>query len=212
MSYFLLTAAWGSWCVMHSFLISTAVTGYLQSRYSGYHRWYRIIFNSLSLITLIPLIYSLRLFENTVVFRWHGYWLLLRFFLLVLAFVLFREGAKKYALDYFLGVKQLQTGKSNALLSDRETFARTGAFGLIRHPWYAGSLLLVWSALPAYTVATMIVSSILTVYLFAGTLLEERKILAEYGENYRLYQRHVSMLFPWKWLTRQVGKLFSYAG
>jgi len=202
MDYLLLTVAWGSWCVMHSFLISSTVTGYLQSRCSGYHRWYRIFYNTVSLITLIPLVYYLRSFENVVVFRWHGFWVVLRFSLLLPAVILFREGAKKYALNYFLGIKQLQTGKSNALLDDREMFSRTGAFGLIRHPWYAGSLLLIWSVLPAYTIATVIISSILTIYLVVGTILEERKILAEYNESYRRYQKHVSMLFPWKWLVR----------
>jgi protein-S-isoprenylcysteine O-methyltransferase Ste14 len=206
MNYFLLAVSWGSWCAMHSFLISTAVTGYLQSSFSGYHRWYRIFYNSFSLITLIPLVYSLNSFDQTVIFRWQDFWVILRVFLLVLAFVLFREGAKKYALGYFLGIKQLQTGKSNALLNDEEVFARTGAFGFIRHPWYAGSLLLVWSVSPAYSMATLVVSFILTVYLVTGTVLEERKIMAEHGEKYQAYQQHVSMLFPWKWLTHRLKR------
>ncbi len=204
MDYLLLTTAWGIWCAMHSLLIAPSVTGLIRSRFPGSDRWYRIFYNGFSLITLIPLLYYTMSFESTAVFGWEGTWQVLRFALLLLAFILFREGAKKYALDYFLGIKQLQTGKNNTLLNDKKTFARTGAFGLIRHPWYAGSLLLVWSALPNYTSATIIISSILSVYLIAGTLLEERKILAEYGESYRLYQKHVSMLFPWKWLVRRL--------
>jgi protein-S-isoprenylcysteine O-methyltransferase Ste14 len=31
-----------------------------------------------------------------------------------------------------------------------------------------------------------------------GTILEERKLVAEFGDEYRQYQREVSMLFPWK--------------
>lgn len=206
MDYLLLTTAWGLWCAMHSLLIAPSVTGLMRARFPGSDRWYRIFYNSFSLITLIPLLYYTMSFESTVIFRWEGSRQVLRFGLLLLAFILFREGAKKYALDYFLGIKQLQTGKSNALLNDKKMFAQTGAFGLIRHPWYAGSLLLVWSALPTYTAATIIISSILSVYLIAGTLLEERKILAEYGESYRLYQKHVSMLFPWKWLVHRLGR------
>ncbi len=206
MDYLLLTVVWGSWCAMHSLLIAPSVTGLMRSRFPGFDRWYRIFYNSFSLVSLIPLLYYTMSFESIAVFRWEGTWQVLRFGFLLLAFILFREGAKKYALDYFLGIKQLQTGKSNALLNDKKMFAQTGAFGLIRHPWYAGSLLLVWSALATYTAATIIISSILSVYLIAGTLLEERKILAEYGESYRLYQKHVSMLFPWKWLVHRLGR------
>ncbi len=204
MDYLLLTTAWGGWCAMHSLLIAPSVTGFMRSRFPGSDRWYRIFYNSFSLITLIPLLYYTMSFESTAVFRWEGIWQVLRFAFLLLAFILFREGAKKYALDYFLGIKQLQTGKNNALLNDKKTFAQTGAFGLIRHPWYAGSLLLVWSVLPDYTAATIIISSILSIYLIAGTFLEERKILVECGESYRLYQKQVSMLFPWKWLVRRL--------
>lgn len=206
MDYLLLTVVWGSWCAMHSLLIAPSVTGLMRSRFPGFDRWYRIFYNSFSLVSLIPLLYYTMSFESIAVFRWEGTWQVLRFGFLLLAFILFREGAKKYALDYFLGIKQLQTGKSNALLNDKKMFAQTGAFGLIRHPWYAGSLLLVWSVLATYTAATIIISSILSVYLIAGTLLEERKILAEYGESYRLYQKHVSMLFPWKWLVHRLGR------
>ncbi len=206
MDYLLLAAAWGGWCAVHSLLITPSVTSLMRSRFPGSDRWYRIFYNSFSLVSLIPLLYYTMSFESAAVFRWEGTWQVLRFAFLLLAFILFREGAKKYALDYFLGIKQLQTGKSNGLLNDKKMFAQTGAFGLIRHPWYAGSLLLVWSALPTYTAATIIISSILSVYLIAGTLLEEKKIMAEYGESYRLYQKHVSMLFPWKWLVHRLGR------
>jgi protein-S-isoprenylcysteine O-methyltransferase Ste14 len=37
-----------------------------------------------------------------------------------------------------------------------------------------------------------------------GAFLEERKMLAEFGEEYIGYQRRVSMLFPFKWLMQKL--------
>jgi protein-S-isoprenylcysteine O-methyltransferase Ste14 len=34
--------------------------------------------------------------------------------------------------------------------------------------------------------------------------MEERKMLAEFGEEYMGYQRRVSMLFPFKWVTQKL--------
>lgn len=201
MDYLILIAAWGVWCAMHSILISPSMTVFINKRLPGHGHWYRIFYNSFSLVTLVPPVYCMTLIDSSEVFRWEGFMQIPRFTLLLLALILFKEGSKKYDLGFFLGIKQLQSGRSNILLNGDGLFAPTGVFGIVRHPWYTGSLLLVWSIFSVYTTATMITAVILSVYLVIGTLLEERKILAEYGDSYRFYQKNVSMLFPWKWLV-----------
>ncbi len=193
---------------MHSILISPFMTGYMQTRFPGYDSWYRLFYNSFSLITLIAPVYCMVVIKSGPVFSWEGVMQVPRFTLLLIALILFREGSKKYDLGLFLGIKQLKAGRGHSLLSDEEPFVPTGVFGIIRHPWYAGSLLLVWSGLTVYTAVTMITASILSLYLVTGTFLEERKILVEYGERYRNYQKDVSMLFPWKWSVRRLNTLW----
>jgi len=39
-----------------------------------------------------------------------------------------------------------------------------------------------------------------------GSVLEERKLVREFGEEYRAYQRQVPMLVPWKWLLSRVRR------
>ena len=39
---------------------------------------------------------------------------------------------------------------------------------------------------------------ILSAYLVVGSILEERKLLAEIGEPYAEYRRRVPMLVPWR--------------
>ncbi len=194
---------------MHSFLISPFMIGYMQVRFPGYDSWYRLFYNSFSLLTLIVPLYYMLTIESGQVFSWEGIMQIPRFTLLLSALILFREGSKKYDIGFFLGIKQLKTGRSNTLLNGEGLFFPTGIFGVIRHPWYAGSLLLVWSGLAVYTASTTITASILSIYLVMGTFLEERKIVAEYGESYRNYQKDVSMLFPWKWSVHRLKALFS---
>lgn len=44
--------------------------------------------------------------------------------------------------------------------------------------------------------------SYLSAYLVIGALLEERRLVAEFGDAYRRYQEKVSIGFPLKWLSR----------
>jgi protein-S-isoprenylcysteine O-methyltransferase Ste14 len=203
--YLILIAIWGGWCFLHSFLISFSVLSFMETRFVGYERWYRIFYNIFSLLTLGGSVCYLKLLDSPVLFSWQGGWNLLRFSLLLLALILFREGAKKYRLTSFLGLDQLKTGHRDVLLNGKTVFSRNGVLGIIRHPWYGGSILLVWSGLQIYSVASTLVAALLSLYLIIGTLLEEKKLLAEYGDDFQLYREEVSMLFPWKWLR---GHLF----
>lgn len=193
---------WISWCAMHSILIDASAVGLIRNYAPGLTRYYRLLYNGFSLVTLIPLIIVTRMAEGQVIVSWEGYAVSVRILLLVAAFLLLKGGAKKYDLVYFLGVKQLQTGEEHLLLSDTEEFTETGVFGITRHPWYFGTLLLIWSILAKYPLPVFLAVCILSVYLVIGTMLEERKIVAQYGDSYRRYRQRVSMLFPWKWLMR----------
>ena len=202
MNVILLCVLWVSWCAMHSLLIDVAVIKAVKKHAPGLTRYYRLLYNGLSLVTFIPLIIVTRIAEGPVIVSWEGYAVLVRVLLLAAALLLFKGGARKYDLHYFLGIKQLQTGDEHLLLSDTEEFTETGVFGITRHPWYLGSLLFIWSMLAEYPLPVFLAVCIMSVYLVIGTILEERKIVARYGESYRRYRQRVSIFFPWKWLVR----------
>jgi len=44
--------------------------------------------------------------------------------------------------------------------------------------------------------ADIVVNIVLTVYIIIGTILEEKKLVLEYGETYIQYQKEVPMLIP----------------
>jgi protein-S-isoprenylcysteine O-methyltransferase Ste14 len=179
----------------------------VQQRWSGSRRWYRLCYNTISLVTLVPLALSTRSLPGEAVFSWQGALAtILRLALLLLAFFFFWGGARRYDFATFLGLRQLRQGRESLLLGEDGAFAESGVFALTRHPWYLGSFLLLWAIFPAYPPPLLLAVAILSVYLLLGSWLEERKILAEHGDSYRAYQSRVSMFFPYKWLRGRLRR------
>jgi protein-S-isoprenylcysteine O-methyltransferase Ste14 len=72
-----------------------------------------------------------------------------------------------------------------------------GPYRLVRHPLYLSGILLLW-LYPDLTLDRLLMNLLFTVWIIAGTLLEERRLLAKFGDVYGSYQRKVSMLIPWR--------------
>ena len=196
---------WIGWCALHSIMIDAAVTNFVKIRLPAWVRWYRLLYNGLSLVTLIPLATYTGRIGGEVIFAWQGWGgTSVRMLILTLSGLLFWGGAKRYDFKTFLGIRQLRAGETGILLSESRDFAPTGVFAMTRHPWYLGSLLAIWTIFPEYQLGPTVAVIILSLYLVLGTLLEERKIVQEHGDSYRLYQQQVSMLVPWKWLKNRM--------
>lgn len=51
----------------------------------------------------------------------------------------------------------------------------------------------------------MVVNVVLTAYILIGTVLEERKLALEFGDEYKEYQKKVSMFLPAKWVRSRLN-------
>ena len=198
MAHVWLVLIWVTWCVLHSVMISPAVTGRLRQNLGDHYRYYRLAFNVFSLVTFtLAMLYN-RSLITPVVLRLEGAWYVVQLGLLFVAFWLFLAGGRHYDLLYTLGVRQLLGGATHGAITKSGGLTTSGLLGVTRHPWYLATMLLIWTHQRELTVAGLIVKGILTVYVVVGTILEERKLVAEFGDEYRQYQRDVAMLFPWK--------------
>jgi len=199
----LLVCGWLLWCTLHSLLIWPAVSSRLQVLLGSWRFCYRLFYNLFALATLLPMMTLTAAMPGEVVFVWRGPWAVLELLLLGIALWLFYDGARHYDFGWFLGIRQLQERRQSPLLAADGQFSRAGSHGLVRHPWYLGSLLFLWSFLPVYHLSSVVAAAVLSLYLVVGTLIEEHKLVRACGESYRSYQREVSMLFPWKWLKKR---------
>lgn len=198
MEYTLLIILWCAWCTIHSGMISLTVTNYLKDRLGNKYRFYRLFYNLIALSTLIPLMYYNAGIKGQVLFRWDGIWLIFQLILAITVLILIISGAMKYDMLQLLGIRQVMSGKSSSALSETGEIDTSGVLSVTRHPWYLAVIILVWIRYRDMYVSTLIVNIILTVYMVVGTVLEERKLVAEFGGSYRAYQEKVSMLFPFK--------------
>jgi protein-S-isoprenylcysteine O-methyltransferase Ste14 len=70
-------------------------------------------------------------------------------------------------------------------------------YKFVRHPLYLGFIIAVWAA-PTMTVGHLLFASVITHYILLGITLEERDLVALFGDEYRQYKQRVSMLIPWR--------------
>jgi protein-S-isoprenylcysteine O-methyltransferase Ste14 len=202
MEYVTLALLWILWCAVHSTLVSITVTDYLKPRLGNHFRFYRLFYNGFAIATLIPVAIFSYGVQSEPVFVWHGYLRILQVFLFLIAIYLFFAGITHYDPLQFMGIRQLKQTSTTEGMTKTGALNATGILGMIRHPWYVGAIAFIWAR--QLDLSAIIVNIILTAHLIIGTYLEERKLVAEFGDEYRAYQKVVPMFIPYKWLKSKI--------
>ncbi|NIO55185.1 MAG: hypothetical protein GTO00_11000 [Deltaproteobacteria bacterium] len=189
---------WFVYCFIHSLLIADPVKVRAEAILKERFAYYRLFFNVLSAVLLVPVVLYAARIDSRPIFRYRGPWITIQVFLLSGGTILFYLGAKAYDMKEFLGLRQIRGGESSA----GGELSTKGVLGFVRHPWYLAAIMVIW----ARNIGTreLTTNLILTAYLIIGTYLEERSLVKSFGDRYREYQREVSMLLPIKWLKKRI--------
>jgi protein-S-isoprenylcysteine O-methyltransferase Ste14 len=191
--------AWAAYFALHSWLAANATKGWIARRWPRLLPGYRAGFNVISLVALLPVLWLMYSTGGAWLWQWHGALAWLANGLALLALLGFLASTRAYDMDEFLGLRQLKQPRSE----DNETFTLSLFHRYVRHPWYCFGLVLLWTR---DMNGPLLVSAIaITAYLIIGSRLEERKLIAQYGQKYRDYMDKVPGLvpLPWKYLSAE---------
>jgi protein-S-isoprenylcysteine O-methyltransferase Ste14 len=202
MKYFILAVLWITFCATHSALISTTFTNILKQKTGNAYRFHRLFYNTFSIATLIPVVLYTLSIKQQPFFVWNGYLLPIKYILMAAGILFFIMGAQRYSFSQFAGIRQIRKGIEHNLINKTGKLSSSGILGAVRHPFYAGLFPLIWAR--NLDMAFFIVNIILSVYLIIGIILEECKLVLEFGDAYREYQQKVSMLFPLKFIKAKL--------
>ena len=157
-------------------------------------RLYRLAYNVLGGLTLLPVLAFPARFPGLPLYRIAWPWSGLTVAVQATALLTILVGLRQTGLGSFLGLRQLLEGEG-----DRQAQLQvTGLYRWVRHPLYTAGLVFLWFS-PLMTTSLLALFAGLSAYIYIGSRLEERRLIEDFGQPYRDYQRCIPPLIPLPW-------------
>ncbi|MBI5402118.1 MAG: protein-S-isoprenylcysteine methyltransferase [Ignavibacteriae bacterium] len=202
MKYLLVVFLWTLYVSLHSYLISTRFTNLMNRLLKEYYAFYRLFYILISLILLIPLINFANQIDDKVIIVYESPFSVIRYIMTGFSLLIFFYA---FFFNYdslsFFGIRQIMNFKKEVKINPTDTIKRNGLLGLIRHPMYFALIIYLWCQ--TFRMMDIYVNVLLTLYVIIGTILEEKKLVLEFGNAYVKYQKEVPMLIPF---TKKIFK------
>ena len=197
----LLAGLWLGYFLLHSALASLAVKRRLTGRWPGLAPRYRLLYNGLATLLLLPVLGLMWRFPGPMLWQWRGAWGWLADGLALAAIAGFLWTLRYYRGMDFLGLAQWRRGEQS--IADTEDFCLSPLHRWVRHPWYALGLVLIWSR--DMSGSWLVSAAAISGYLLVGSWLEEQRLCRQFGARYAEYRRRVPGLIPrpWRHLSRE---------
>lgn len=186
--------------ISHSWLASRKLKKKLAEKIGNKIAFYRIFYNVSSVFFFIAF-YELSPKPDLIIYELQPPFDLIIFTFQILSLFGLIISASKIDIKEFLGINQIERFFDNNYqiddLDEKHVLKIEGTFKLVRHPIYMFSILFLGlRAQMSLFYLVMFISVI--IYFYIGSILEEKKLLEIFGEEYRQYQKRVPRIFPIK--------------
>ncbi|HMK09906.1 MAG TPA: isoprenylcysteine carboxylmethyltransferase family protein [Anaerolineales bacterium] len=180
-------AAYGA---LHSWLASLPAKAFARRVFgTSADRFYRLAFNIVGTITLLPLLAFTAWQPGSLLYRIPSPIAYLFVAGQAAALAVIGFGLLQTGVWHFLGVRQLAGADGPPrLIAD-------GLYRYVRHPLYSAGFVFLWLT-PVMTSTLLALFACLSLYLYIGSVFEERRLVAEFGPAYQDYRGRVPRLLP----------------
>lgn len=156
----------------------------------GAEKLYMPAYSLLTVLTLLPLVYQLLKNPGRVLYKipspWR--WLMVGGQLIagILAPMAFRDAPHRFKISSQLSGPQA---------SEKGSLKIRGIYRWVRDPFLLSGLVVILLT-PIMTVNLLLVYLLTIIYLFLGSLHWETRLVAQFGDEYREYQKRVNRIIP----------------
>lgn len=184
--------------IIHSVLASNELKQKLADKIGNKIAFYRLFYNLTSLFSFV-IIYEISPKPDFMIYD-----LDYPFDIIIILLQLIPIGGlfwsvRQNDLKEFLGMNQIIRyfkNEYNYLELDEKSVLRIdGAYKYSRHPIYLFSIIFLFLR-PSMDLFYLTFAIILTVYLYIGSIYEERKLILKFGKDYIDYMEQVPRIFP----------------
>lgn len=190
LNHIILAILWMVYCVLHSVLASISLKNWVQKTFGSNYRYYRLFYTIFAALSLAAVIFYQVSINTPKTFEQSTFSVVVGSIIALAGLGIMAVCIKKYFLS-LSGLKSLfQEAPSAELMI-------AGIHRYMRHPLYLGTFMAIWGAWIVFPyLSLLIANTIITGYTLYAIKLEEDKLVAEFGEQYREYQKTVPKLLP----------------
>ncbi len=180
---------WMVYYALHSALATDGIKAYFRNNLPAVYGQYRLLYSFFALVNFLLLFWFHLLLNSELIFQKNLLSDGIGIVFGLLGFLIFILAIRQYPIYYWLGTN----GPSNG-----ETLVISGINRWVRHPLYLAVLTLMiayFLLFPSWK--NLVFATVTFLYIIIGALLEERKLIQKYGDEYVAYKHKVKMLVPY---------------
>lgn len=189
-NHVLVAAFWAVYVVLHSVLASLTIKKFFKKKLGTYFKHYRLAYTIFAFAGFVLVVWFQASIRSADIFK--------PFLFTNIAGVIVTAAGLTIMLicikKYFMGLSGLRS------LVQEENYSELHISGIhryVRHPLYLGTFLFIWGLFIVFpTLSLLISNSVITIYTLIGIKLEEKKLVLEFKEQYKAYQKTVPKLIP----------------